>query len=107
MSVFAVGSQRRFGVARKERLYMEAQSRVVTYEVMRLAPWPDCCSVVMIGSKSCFARRFLGAPPFEVALPAACLALMVAAFLISEPFMAAACSEAPEMQIEHQEPGSR
>lgn len=73
-------------------MHLRAQSIVATYEVMRSEPWPDCCSVVMIGCRSCFARRFFGALPFEEALLATCLALLVAVFLISEPFMAAAYS---------------
>lgn len=47
--------------------------------------WAFCSSVVIMGCNSCFLR-FLPLP-LDEAEAATCLALLIAAFLISEPFM--------------------
>lgn len=48
-----------------------------------------CCSVVIMGLRSCFLRflPLLVLLPLDVAALTACFALLVTAFLISDPFM--------------------
>lgn len=47
-----------------------------------------CCSVVIIGLRSCFLRFFWALLPLEpVAFAATCLAFWIAAFLMSVPFI--------------------
>lgn len=51
-----------------------------------LPSWAFCCSVVMMGLSSCFLR-FFPLLPLDAAALATCFALLIAAFLMSEPFM--------------------
>lgn len=49
---------------------------------------PACCSVVMMGFRSCFLRFLPLFWPLDEAVPATFLAFSIAAFLMpSEPFM--------------------
>jgi hypothetical protein len=54
-------------------------------EPVGLLSWLDRFSVVMIGFKSWPLRRFL--PPLLLALLTTCFALLIAAFLMSAPFI--------------------
>ena len=81
-----------FGVERERRRgrqdgYQYRGAKTHVYDGPPLLSCAFCCSVVIIGLSSCFLRFLPLLPLDDDAALATCLALLIAAFLMSDPFI--------------------